>query len=307
MKVVLIGAEREENLSTRYLAAALQRAGHEAKLVAFGWVEELQDAVRETLAAAPGLVGLSMVFQRRAREFCALVDALRAAGYAGHVTAGGHFPTFAFEALLQDEPGIDSVVRHEAEATLVELVEALGRAEACERIAAIPGIVTRAAGGGITVAAPRAHADDLDALPFPVREGPMARHLGIPAAFVVGSRGCFYRCSFCCIQTWHRAAIGPVYRTRSADNVADELVELRQRWGARIFNFHDDCFFLPGREKTVAKAAQFREAFARRGLLGDIVLIGKVRPDQVHDDAVRAWKFRPATLEGRPVAVLSLL
>ncbi|MBI5499528.1 MAG: B12-binding domain-containing radical SAM protein, partial [Deltaproteobacteria bacterium] len=286
MKVVLIGAEREENLSTRYLAAALRRAGHEAVLVAFGGPEELEAAIRETTEAGPGLVGLSMVFQRRAREFCELVRRLRGAGCRAHVTAGGHFPTFAFEALLGEAPGIDSVVRHEAEATIVELAEALERGGS---IAEIPGLIVRGDGGALVVAPPRAHRDDLDALPFPVREGPLARHLGIPAAFVVGSRGCYYRCSFCCIQTWHRHAVGPVFRERSADNVADELLELRRGLGARIFNFHDDCFFLPARGRTLAKAAAYREAFARRGLLGDIVLIAKVRPDQVHDDVLAAW------------------
>ena len=61
MQVVLIGAEREENLSTRYLAAALGRAGHAATLVPFADMVELEEAVRRTLAAAPGVVGLSLI------------------------------------------------------------------------------------------------------------------------------------------------------------------------------------------------------------------------------------------------------
>ncbi|NMC72461.1 MAG: radical SAM protein, partial [Myxococcales bacterium] len=290
MNVVLIGAEHEENLSTRYLAAALRQAGHRAELVAFGGPEEEAEAVRRTMAAAPGLVGLSMVFQRRAREFGALARALREAGYGGPVAAGGHFPTFAWRALLAAEPAIDLVVRHEGERTVVELAEAIERGESGERLAAIPGVVVRADGGGVVEGPPRAHADDLDALPFPARDGPLTRHLGIPAAFVVGSRGCWYRCSFCCIQAWHRAAVGPVYRARSAENVADELWELRRRHGARIFNFHDDCFFLPSREATVAKAAAYRRAFERRGLLEEVALIAKVRPDQVHEETIGAWR-----------------
>jgi anaerobic magnesium-protoporphyrin IX monomethyl ester cyclase len=160
MNVVLIGAEREENLSTRYLAAALRGAGHTATLVAFGGPEELDAAVRETLAARPALVGLSMVFQRRAVEFCTLAGRLREAGFDGHLTAGGHFPTFAFEALLRREPALDSVVRHEAEHTIVELAGALASGAS---LAELPGMVTRDADGAIHVAPPRTHADDLDA------------------------------------------------------------------------------------------------------------------------------------------------
>ena len=113
MRIVLIGADREENLATRYLAAALRRAEHEATLVGFSEAKDLERAVRTALAVGPDLIGLSIVFQRRAREFGALAQALRAGGFGGHLTAGGHFPTFAHDALLAAHPAIDSVIRHE--------------------------------------------------------------------------------------------------------------------------------------------------------------------------------------------------
>src|SRR5438067_7373460 len=149
MHVVLVGPEFEENLSLRYLAAALRQTGHTASLARFDSPEYTEGVVQQVRRERPALVGLSLVFQVRAREFYDLARALRKAGYAGHVTAGGHFATFACEPMLRDLPELDSVVRQEGEAALVDLANALDRGAAAVEIAALPGMVTRAAGGEI--------------------------------------------------------------------------------------------------------------------------------------------------------------
>src|SRR5690349_10733253 len=118
MRIVLVGPEFEENLSLRYLAAALQQAGHTTSLARFDSPEHSEAVVRRVLREQPALVGLSMVFQVRAWEFCDLAEALRQVGYRGHITAGGHFATFACEPLLKDVPALDSIVRQEGEETL---------------------------------------------------------------------------------------------------------------------------------------------------------------------------------------------
>ena len=61
------------------------------------------------------LVGLSMVFTARAAEFLALAERLRAQGYGGHVTAGGHFATFHAGEILRDCSALDSIVHGEGE------------------------------------------------------------------------------------------------------------------------------------------------------------------------------------------------
>src|SRR5438046_3091643 len=140
MHVMLVGPEFEENLSLRYLAAALQAAGHTVRLARFDSPEHCEGVVQQALHEQPGLIGLSMVFQVRAREFYALARALRQAGCAGHITAGGHFATFACEPMLQGLPELDTIVRQEGEATLTELADALQRGLAADEIARIPGL-----------------------------------------------------------------------------------------------------------------------------------------------------------------------
>jgi len=88
--IALVGPELEENLSLRYLASSLARAGFETEIVALNGDADFGDALTHIVSAPepPLLVGLSLAFQWRARDFLALAIALRQRGYAGHVTAG---------------------------------------------------------------------------------------------------------------------------------------------------------------------------------------------------------------------------
>ena len=121
--VALVGSEFEENLSLRYLAAAVQAAGFRAEIVPYNDPGGREDALRRILARPPLVVGISVPFQLRARELLTLAEDLRARGYPGHLCVGGHFATFEYENLLRDFPAVDSVVRHEGEDTFRELCE----------------------------------------------------------------------------------------------------------------------------------------------------------------------------------------
>jgi radical SAM superfamily enzyme YgiQ (UPF0313 family) len=277
MHVLLVGAELEENLALRYLAAALEAKGHSFELASFDGPAQTPGVLAALARRPPDLVGLSMTFQFRAREFGALAAALRAAGYRGHLTAGGHFPTFAYREVLECFPAIDSVVRHEGEVTLPALCDAVA---ARASLADLAGLVFRAADGALVVNPPRPLLTDLDALPFPTRTGDPQLHLGIPAAFLVGSRGCYGHCTFCCIHAYIKEAGGPVYRLRSPENVADEMAELRRARGVRMFVFHDDDFFTRDHARDLVRVTALRDALRRRGVT-DIAIVVKARPDDV--------------------------
>src|SRR6185369_10413391 len=119
--IALIGPEFEENLSLRYLSSSLAAAGFRAEILPFNRDRDLVRIVAEVMADPPLLVGLSLAFQWRAKDFLAMALALREAGYRGHITAGGHFATFASREILRDFPELDSICRQESEQTLAEL------------------------------------------------------------------------------------------------------------------------------------------------------------------------------------------
>ena len=83
--LALVGPEIEENLSLRYLAAALAERGHTTDIVPFNHDSDFSPAVESILLAQPVVVGISLAFQWRAGDFLALAVALRQRGYRGRI------------------------------------------------------------------------------------------------------------------------------------------------------------------------------------------------------------------------------
>src|SRR5512146_2181734 len=100
MRIALVGAEFEENLSLRCLEAQLLTEGHRVELVLFNDRRDLDSAARQLVATRAELVGLSLVFTARAREFAELAGRTRTWGFRGHLVAGGHFAAFHAAELL---------------------------------------------------------------------------------------------------------------------------------------------------------------------------------------------------------------
>ncbi len=177
--------------------------------------------------------------------------------------AGGIHPTVLPQEMLRDE-NIDFVVRGEGEETLLELVEILekgGQIENCR------GLSFRQ-NGKIVSAQPRDLIRDLDLLPFPHSQlfhkfdyfYPDSRE---DKCFpIITSRGCSGKCSFCCSEK----IFARRFRYRSAKNVVDEIVELKERFGAREIHIWDDNFILLKRRvfeiKDELKKRQVRISFA---------------------------------------------
>jgi anaerobic magnesium-protoporphyrin IX monomethyl ester cyclase len=279
MRVALVGAELEENLGLEYMAAALEQAGHEAKIISFNTDQDVSPAVQQILSFDPQITGLSMVFTGRAREFCRLAQELRAGGYGNHLIAGGHFASLNCRRLLVDYPAFDSVGLGEGE----ELICAL--ADDLTGIAALPGICYRADDGTIAVNSSRGNPDDLDALPFP-RRSTFYKYYHKPIASILSSRGCWRDCAFCSINAWYKQGGGKKFRVRSIENIVAEMAQLYHDHGVRIFNFQDDNFFLPDPGAATRRFAALRDRLADAGVTG-IAIAVKARPDSITYDSVR--------------------
>jgi anaerobic magnesium-protoporphyrin IX monomethyl ester cyclase len=282
--VVLVGAEYEENLSLRYLAASVAEAGFAAEIVAFNSASDFDHAVAVTLAADPIVVGISVPFQLRSRELLSMAGELRERGFSGHICVGGHFATFEYENILRDFPAIDSVVRHEGEETFAWICE---RVRDALPVGAHSGVVAR---GAETIDVGPAHRlPPLDSLPFPDRRGRPRTVLGVPTAPLVASRGCYADCSFCCIYAYGENASGARYRRRSPESVVEEMSELYHRRGIRLFLFHDDNFFLPTVVSNLARYERIADLLAREGMT-DIGLVIKCRPNDVDSELFELLK-----------------
>ena len=288
--VALVGPEYEENLSLRYMVSSLAKVGFRSDLVAFNHERDLPRIVAQILGGPepPLLVGLSLAFQWRAMDFLALAMALRAAGYRGHITAGGHFATFACAELQRDFPELDSVCRQESEETIVSLARGLSAGESPSEIA---GLGLRDASGEVVLTAQPA-LPDLARLPWPDRRGEPAACFGHAIAPLVGSRGCYANCTFCCIAAWHEESLpGKRYRLREVDDIADEMVAMQRERGIEIFVFHDDNFFVPGHKRNAERFAALADALDARHI-GRYATVVKARPTDANPEVFRILKDR---------------
>ena len=283
-RVALIGPELEENLALRYLHAALSKAGHESKIFDFharGQIDSLAAAIQ---SFGPELVGLSMVFTARAREYIDLAETLKfRLGYTGHITAGGHFASFHAEQLLTSYQFLDTIIHGEGEQALVELA---GRID-CP--ADVDNVSYRNSTGSVCRTEQRPNQPDLDALAWPTRTPPMHTYLNLPITNMIGGRGCFGNCSFCSIAAWHRENGGPRFRFRSPGDIASEMAYLYHDCGVRIFNFHDDNFFCPREQESIDRFVKLRRHL-KKERVGTIAVQIKARPDSISQPIVSVLK-----------------
>jgi hypothetical protein len=110
VKVLFIASEDEENLSVRYPAAALVKAGHTVEIAPFSVPEDSERVLKPLHKFRPALIAVSMAFQSRATAFFDLIRKIRKSNAACHITAGGHFPTFEYRKILELKIGLNSIV-----------------------------------------------------------------------------------------------------------------------------------------------------------------------------------------------------
>ncbi len=248
MRVVLVGPDLEENLSLRYLMSSLHKAGHQATLAAFDSMDDFSAVL--ALAGGADLVGLSLCYQVRAKDFLALAAALKATRPNQPVVAGGHYASCAARDLIRLHPELDAIAIAEAERTIVELANLPNLAPA--RLATVPGLVYRE-GEHVVATPPRPALAELDALPWPDRTGPARLMSGVPTAYMMGSRGCLNACDYCCISALHRMVDGPRFRQRSPLDIVEEMASLYHQRGVRQFIFHDDNFLVPSQARNLER------------------------------------------------------
>ena len=179
----------------------------------------------------PDVVGISSLFTPYYRE--ALEVAARVKKHLKiPVVMGGSHASAVPESLLLS-PHVDYVIRGEGEKPLVEFLRYL---KGEKRIEDVPNLTYKREGK--IANNPTSENFPMDELPFPdLSEFAPGnyRFAGKPMTFMITSRSCPHKCSFCSVHT----TFGTNYRRRSLDNVLEEI-ELRYRQGYRVIDFEDD-------------------------------------------------------------------
>ncbi len=185
----------------------------------------------EVAAISPDVVGIASLFTPYYRE--ALEVAARVKKRLNvPVVMGGSHASAAPESLLASA-NVDFLIRGEGEKPFVDF---LGYLMGRKRIDQVPNLAYKRNGG--LVFNPVGENFPIDELPLPeLSDFAPTDYLyaGKPMTFMITSRSCPHRCSFCSVHT----TFGTKYRMRTLDNVFKEI-DLRYTQGYRVIDFEDD-------------------------------------------------------------------
>ena len=224
-------------LGLLYLSSHLKRKG--VRVGVFdGTFRTIEDFSNTLDRERPPIVGIAVNLMTK-RNALTMIAIARRRG--AKVIIGGPDPPHHAASYL--DAGADVVVIGEGEQTLEELVEALRSPNV--DLAAIHGIVFKAADGSVVRTPGRALLPDLDSQPHPDRDAidlPMylnawrERH-GVGTVSLITARGCPYTCTWC-----SRSVFGETHRRRSVANVADEVEAIVDRYHPERLWYADDVF-----------------------------------------------------------------
>lgn len=253
-----VGQDAAPPLGVAYLAASLRSADHSVHLVdALGEglnnyqvIEEIPGALKHGLSdeeiigripADADLIGISCMFSLEWVFTRTLVQRIRKAFPETPLIAGGEHITACPDFVLRDCPEINICVIGEGEETLVELAKVI---EVGVPWQTVSGIAFKSS-TKIIRTSPRQRRRNLEAIPRPAWDlVPIEAYLsnGVMTGVDLGrsmpilaSRGCPYECTFCSNpEMW-----GRLWIARAPEDVIDEIIFLKERYGVTNFDFYD--------------------------------------------------------------------
>ena len=229
-------------LGVLYLAAVLKEKGVEVSVLdqaAKGLT--IRETVSWIRAENPDVLGFS-TFATSGRTAALISNEVKKENPNVTIVFGNYYATFNPERILRKYPSVDIIVRGEGEQTVVDLASCF---ESRGRLKDVLGISFRD-GSNVASTGDRPLIQDLDGLPFPDRSLIDETYHSVivganvaPRKFtsLVSSRGCVYRCRFCCCTQFARNR----WRPRSVKNTLEELCFLASE-GYEQFVFVDDSF-----------------------------------------------------------------
>jgi len=269
-------------LNLMYLAGALENASMSVKIIDDDLMhmghEKISDLASKLNPKVVGVTSTTSTIKNALKYLESFKKVL-----PDSLTAiGGPHATFMPTETLKASPYLDVVVMGEGEETITELA-----GEYCENnqinLEEVKGIAYQdIKNGNIKLNPPRPLIKDLDSIPFP------ARHL-VPfesysvtkkgSSDMITSRGCVYSCGYCSSSL----IMGKKFRTRSPENVADEIEKLLEDYGVKNIAFMDDTFMLNKRRAyAIADEIKAREI--------DIGFVASSRVDMVDENLLEKLK-----------------
>lgn len=239
MKVGLIYFNNDKLVSrgVGYLASAITKAGHDLLFFDTVWVPESKD-LSQIIAGSCDVVLLSAttLYWPRAQQMATSIRQICSVP----IVLGGIHATIARDAILRECPAIDYICIGEGEDFIKEFLSKLHTQE----LYAIHGLGYRAA-DKIYLNPIRACTDlhSLGAFDFSLwNPKSVVRDAELVPGFtyVFATRGCPFKCTYCCNTYYLDLYKGNFLRTQNIEIVMDELRYLKTHYPVSMFYFGDE-------------------------------------------------------------------
>ncbi|MBI2647401.1 B12-binding domain-containing radical SAM protein [Candidatus Woesearchaeota archaeon] len=287
-----------EWLGVEYLVAVLREAGHEVELLfdsGVGDIEFKLNFLKKYMKSEeimlekarkfkPQLIAVSCLNNLTvwAKHMCKLFKK----EFNIPIMIGGLQPTMVPDMFFQDDWDIDIICRGEGEEAILELCNSMEKGEINY---SIKNLWFKKPNGEIIRNEVRSLDRDLDTLPFPDKSifyeyGAFKNRL-----YIMASRGCPYKCTYCFNHNYQRLykGLGNYVRFRKPEKVIDEVLHFKKKFPSinEVF-FYDDNFTLK-KIWTLELCKRYKER------VYDVYRIPfkcLVRADQIDIDIARALK-----------------
>ena len=266
-------------LNLMYLGGALEEASYNVSIVDDD-LEQLGYAKINRIISklSPKVVGLTATTStiKNALEYIKLVKKILPDSLT---VVGGPHTTFMPAETLKSSRQLDSVVIGEGEKTMVEIANNF--IDKNNGLTDVKGIAFRD-NGNIKVNPPQELIKDLDSIPYPARHLVPFESYGTTqekSSDMITSRGCVFSCGYCSSSL----IMGKKFRTRSPENVVDEIEHLTQKYKLEKIAFMDDTFML-----NKKRAKGIADEINNRGL--DIGFVASSRVDMVDKNLLEKLK-----------------
>ena len=251
-----------------YLHAVIEKEGYQIRTFSYNNSDPLEAekaVTAELMESKPDFFLVQIFTMNRVESYRILKKAKELRPEMKIIVGGVHASIYPGQ-MLENFP-VDCVVIGEGEVTIVELLETLS---AGRDLSGVKGIVYKK-NGRVVITEERPLIEDLDSLPFPKHELFITPEREM--ACILTSRGCPFKCSFCCLHTISRRK----FRVRSAKNAVDEVEHIVNTFkNIKIIQLADDTFTLNSQ-----RAMDFCREIVRRKIKIQFWCSARIKPASV--------------------------
>jgi radical SAM superfamily enzyme YgiQ (UPF0313 family) len=267
-------------LGLAYMASVLLKNSHKVQIIDANLLDIRSERITDNFLFRPDIVGISNSITSY-KEAVRCAEKIKPAYPDASVLFGGPHSSALAQTVLERNASVDAVVVGEGENTLKEIADSAGKRNIFE---GIKGIAYRDR-ERIVHNEPRPLIDNIDDIPLPAYH--LLPHLtkyrsrsrAWPVGYIITSRGCPSRCTFCCRN------FGTSWRPHSAGRVIGEIRHLIKEYKIRQIDILDDNFTF-----DIKRAAEILDLLTQEGLGIKVNLQNGVRVDRINEELLLKMK-----------------